>query len=59
MSRCGAAFGAGHRVTAARHLDLQAGIFPENTASIRLHRRLDFVSRDRIGRMAGRWRDWF
>jgi L-amino acid N-acyltransferase YncA len=39
---------------------LQAGIFPENTASIRLHvnvgfRRVGF--RERIGKMSGRWRD--
>jgi L-amino acid N-acyltransferase YncA len=44
---------------------LQAGIFPENTASIGLHRSLGFEPlglRRRIGRMgygpmAGRWRD--
>jgi phosphinothricin acetyltransferase len=44
---------------------LQAGIFPENTASIGLHRALGFEAiglRRRIGRMsfgpmAGQWRD--
>jgi L-amino acid N-acyltransferase YncA len=39
---------------------LQAGIFPENTASIRLHERLGFRvigTRERIGCMNGRWRD--
>jgi phosphinothricin acetyltransferase len=39
---------------------LQAGIFPENTASIALHTRLGFREvgrRERIGRRDGRWRD--
>ena len=39
---------------------LQAGIFPENTASIRLHERAGFRivgRRERIGCMDGRWRD--
>jgi phosphinothricin acetyltransferase len=39
---------------------LQAGIFPENTASIRLHGRCGFRvvgTRERIGCMDGRWRD--
>jgi L-amino acid N-acyltransferase YncA len=39
---------------------LQAGIFPENTASIRLHKRFGFRvvgTRERIGCMNGRWRD--
>jgi len=39
---------------------LQAGIFPENTASIKLHDRFGFRivgTRERIGRMDGRWRD--
>jgi L-amino acid N-acyltransferase YncA len=39
---------------------LQAGIFPENVASIRLHERLGFRvvgTRERIGCMDGRWRD--
>lgn len=40
---------------------LQAGIFPENAASVALHRRCGFRLvgvRERVGRMAdGRWRD--
>jgi phosphinothricin acetyltransferase len=39
---------------------LQAGIFPENGASIRLHLSCGFREvgrRERIGRMDGRWRD--
>jgi phosphinothricin acetyltransferase len=39
---------------------LQAGIFPENTASIALHERFGFRlvgRRERIGFMNGRWRD--
>jgi L-amino acid N-acyltransferase YncA len=39
---------------------LQAGIFPENTASIALHRRAGFRivgTRERIGCVDGRWRD--
>ena len=39
---------------------LQAGIFPENAASIALHERLGFRRvgvRERIGRLGGRWRD--
>jgi phosphinothricin acetyltransferase len=39
---------------------LQAGIFPENTTSIALHERCGFRvvgRRERIGAMAGRWRD--
>lgn len=39
---------------------LQAGIFPENTASIELHKRAGFRvvgTRERLGRMDGRWRD--
>jgi phosphinothricin acetyltransferase len=39
---------------------LQAGIFPENTASIALHRRLGFREvgrREKIGRRNGVWRD--
>jgi L-amino acid N-acyltransferase YncA len=39
---------------------LQAGIFPENTASIGLHERAGFRvvgRRERIGQMNGRWRD--
>lgn len=39
---------------------LQAGIFPENTASIRLHEAIGFRQvgvRHRIGKMHDRWRD--
>lgn len=39
---------------------LQAGIFPENEASIELHRRCGFRVvgvRERLGLMADRWRD--
>jgi L-amino acid N-acyltransferase YncA len=39
---------------------LQAGIFPENAASIRLHRRHGFREvgrRERIGKLGDRWRD--
>jgi L-amino acid N-acyltransferase YncA len=39
---------------------LQAGVFPENTASIRLHETLGFRvlgRRERIGQLAGVWRD--
>jgi phosphinothricin acetyltransferase len=39
---------------------LQAGIFPENEASLRLHQMAGFRivgTRERIGRLAGRWRD--
>ena len=39
---------------------LQAGIFPENEASLALHRACGFREvgrRERIGRMNGRWRD--
>jgi phosphinothricin acetyltransferase len=39
---------------------LQAGIFPENTASLGLHERFGFRvvgTRERIGRRDGRWRD--
>lgn len=39
---------------------LQAGIFPENIASIELHRRAGFRvvgTRERLGQMNGRWRD--
>jgi L-amino acid N-acyltransferase YncA len=45
---------------AARVWTLQAGIFPENTASVRLHESLGFRlvgRRERIGRRDGRWRD--
>ena len=39
---------------------LQAGIFPENAASVALHKACGFREvgrRERIGRHAGRWRD--
>jgi phosphinothricin acetyltransferase len=39
---------------------LQAGIFPENTASLALHERCGFRvvgTRERIGQRDGRWRD--
>ena len=39
---------------------LQAGIFSENTASIRLHEKLGFCivgTREQIGCLQGRWRD--
>lgn len=39
---------------------LQAGIFPENAASIALHQRAGFRMlgrRERLGQMNGRWRD--
>jgi L-amino acid N-acyltransferase YncA len=39
---------------------LQAGIFPENTSSIFLHKKCGFREvgrRDRIGKMKGTWRD--
>jgi L-amino acid N-acyltransferase YncA len=39
---------------------LQAGIFPENVASLELHRGLGFREvgvRDRIGQLDGQWRD--
>lgn len=39
---------------------LQAGIFPENVASIRLHESVGFRrvgTRERIGKMGDRWRD--
>jgi len=39
---------------------LQAGVFPENAASLALHRSLGFRDvgvREKIGQMHGRWRD--
>lgn len=39
---------------------LQAGIFPENTASVQLHHRCGFRTvgrRERLGQMGGVWRD--
>ncbi|MCB0053652.1 MAG: GNAT family N-acetyltransferase, partial [Caldilinea sp.] len=45
---------------AAGFWTLQAGIFPENVASVRLHERCGFRivgRRERIGQMHGVWRD--
>jgi phosphinothricin acetyltransferase len=39
---------------------IQAGIFPENTASVQLHLRCGFRvvgTRERLGQLNGRWRD--
>ena len=39
---------------------LQAGIFPENVASVRLHKACGFREvgrRERVGKLRGRWRD--
>ena len=39
---------------------VQAGVFPENTASLALHRRCGFRTvgvRERLGQLHGRWRD--
>jgi phosphinothricin acetyltransferase len=39
---------------------IQSGIFPENTASLRLHERVGFEvvgRRRRIGKLGGVWRD--
>jgi L-amino acid N-acyltransferase YncA len=39
---------------------LQAGIFPENGASVAIHRKAGFTEvgrRERIGKLQGRWRD--
>ncbi len=39
---------------------IQSGVFPENTASLRLHEQAGFRvvgTRERIGRHHGRWRD--
>ncbi len=58
----GAALLAGvvERSEAAAIWTLQAAIFPENTASLRLHRAAGFREvgvRERLGLMRGRWRD--
>jgi len=48
------------RSEAAGIWTLQAGIFPENIASIAIHRRCGFRvvgTRERLGQLAGRWRD--
>ncbi len=60
--------GVGHQLMARLIADseaagiwtLQAGIFPENAASIALHQRAGFRivgNRERLGQMNGRWRD--
>ena len=39
---------------------IQAGVFPENTASVRLHERAGFRivgRRERLAKLAGAWRD--
>jgi L-amino acid N-acyltransferase YncA len=39
---------------------IQSSVFPENTASLRLHERAGFRvvgTRERVGRHHGRWRD--
>jgi phosphinothricin acetyltransferase len=39
---------------------LQAGIFPENVASVEMHRACGFREvgrRERVGKLGGRWRD--
>jgi L-amino acid N-acyltransferase YncA len=39
---------------------IQSGVFPENTASLRLHEQAGFRmvgTRERVGRQHGRWRD--
>lgn len=44
----------------AGYWTLQAGIFTENEASIHIHRQAGFRllgTRERLGKMAGRWRD--
>jgi L-amino acid N-acyltransferase YncA len=48
------------RSEAARIWTIQTGIFPENEASLRLHRRVGFRVvgvRERLGRLDGVWRD--
>lgn len=48
------------RSEAAGYWTLQAGIFPENEASLRLHRACGFRDigvRERLGELGGRWRD--
>ncbi len=43
-----------------RHWTLQAGIFPENIASLKIHEELGFRKighREKIGKMNGIWRD--
>jgi L-amino acid N-acyltransferase YncA len=48
------------RAEAAGIWTVQAGVFPENTASLALHRRCGFRTvgvRERLGKLDGRWRD--
>ena len=48
------------RSEAAGYWTLQAGIFPENEASLRLHRACGFRDvgvRERLGELGGTWRD--
>lgn len=48
------------RSETAGYWTLQAGIFPENNASLRLHRACGFRDvgvRERLGEVDGRWRD--
>lgn len=53
----------GHLVSASEQANiwtLQAGIFPENEASVKLHQKLGFRiigARERIAKQYGRWRD--
>lgn len=52
--------GLAHASERAGIWTLQAGIFPENTASLGVHRAAGFREvgiRERIGQMDGRWRD--
>jgi phosphinothricin acetyltransferase len=49
-----------HSTEAAGIWTLQAGVFPENTASLALHARAGFRvigTRERVGQHLGRWRD--
>jgi phosphinothricin acetyltransferase len=44
----------------AGYWTLQAGIFPENVGSVRIHEKCGFRSlgvRERLGKLAGKWRD--
>jgi len=46
----------------AGYWTIQTGIFPENTASVALHQRAGFRivgRRERVGQLAGTWRDVF
>ena len=56
-------FAAGGREITAKKAGIwtvQAGVFPENTASLTLHAKVGFRvvgRRERLGRHHGRWRD--